>query len=146
MKNMRNVLERKPTDVATVPSGTRIREAARVMADLKIGSILVTDKKKLVGIVTERDMLNRVVSAGVDPDEAPVDQIMSRDLITCSPEDSIEEVSRIITTARRRHIPITDNGHLVGIVTAGDIMATVLEERTIEVTHLKNYIQGNITT
>lgn len=146
MKNMRNILDRKPKDVATVPSGTKIREAARVMADLKIGSILVTEDKNLVGIVTERDMLNRVVAAGVDPDEAPVDQIMSRDLMACSPEDSIEEVSRIITTARRRHIPISDDGRLVGIVTAGDIMATVLEERTIEVIHLKNYIQGNLHT
>jgi len=146
MKTVRQVLERKDANVATVPTGTMVREAVRLMAELRIGSVLVCEGKTLKGIFTERDVLNRVVAAGVDPDTTPVDQVMSRQLITCSPDDTIEEVSRIISTSRRRHMPVTEKGKLVGIVTAGDIMATVLEDRTIEVSQLKSYIQGDITT
>jgi len=146
MKTIRDVLSRKSTEVATVPAGTCVREAVQIMAQKKIGSVLVVDKDHLKGIFTERDVVNKVVADGMDPDKAVVDDFMSKGLITCSEEDTIEEVSRIMSSARHRHIPVTKGKQLVGIVTAGDIMASVLEDRTIEVGHLKSYIQGDITT
>ncbi|RLE18482.1 MAG: histidine kinase [Acidobacteria bacterium] len=145
MKTVRNILERKKNEVATVPVGTTIRQAVKVMADMGIGSVLVTDEKGLRGIFTERDVMKRVVAKNMDPDAVLVDDVMSTDIMTCSPDDTIEEVSRFITTARKRHIPVTEKGKLVGICTAGDIMVSVLEDRTIQVEHLKSYIQGDIT-
>ncbi len=146
MKTVRNILEHKNTEVATVPVGTTIRQAVKVMAKMSIGSVLITDNKGLKGIFTERDVMKRVVAENMDPDTTLVDDVMSTDIMTCSLDDTIEEVSRFITTARKRHIPVTEKGKLVGICTAGDIMASVLEDRTIQVEHLKNYIQGNVTT
>lgn len=146
MKTVRNILERKNTEVAAVPVGTTIRQAVNVMAEMGIGSVLITEGDSLKGIFTERDVMKRVVAKNMDPDTTLVDEVMSTDIMTCSPDDTIEEVSRFITTARKRHIPVTEKGKLVGICTAGDIMASVLEDRTIQVEHLKNYIQGNITT
>jgi len=146
MKKIRDVLNRKSADVATVSAGTTIRDAVRTMSDKKIGSVLVVDNEQLKGIFTERDLMSRVVAAGVDLDSAPVDDVMSKDLITCSEDDTIEEVSRIMSNARHRHIPVIAGKQLVGIVTAGDIMASVLEDRTIEVGQLKSYIQGDLTT
>ena len=146
MKKIRDVLSRKSADVATVSAGTTIREAVRTMADKKIGSVLVVENEHLKGIFTERDLMSRVVAAGVDLDAAPVDEVMSKDLITCSQDDTIEEVSRIMSNARHRHIPVIEGKQLVGIVTSGDIMASVLEDRTIEVGQLKSYIQGDLAT
>jgi len=146
MKTVRDILDRKNVEVATVPVGTTIRQATKLMAKMSIGSVLVTDDKGLRGIFTERDVMKRVVAESMDPDTAVVDDVMSTDLMTCSPDDTIEEVSRFISTARKRHIPVTEKGKLIGICTAGDIMASVLEDRTIQVEHLKSYIQGDITT
>jgi CBS domain-containing protein len=146
MKTIRNILERKNSEVATVPVGTTIRQATQLMAKMSIGSVLVTDDKGLKGIFTERDVMKRVVAEKMDPDTTVVDDVMSTDIMTCSPDDTIEEVSRFISTARKRHIPVTEKGKLIGICTAGDIMASVLEDRTIQVEHLKSYIQGDITT
>ncbi len=146
MKTVRNILERKKNEVATIPVGTTVRQAVELMAKIGIGSVLVTDNKGLKGIFTERDVLKRVVAKKLDPDTTPVDDVMSTDIMTCSPDDTIEEVSRFISTARKRHIPVTEDGKLVGICTAGDIMASVLEDRTIQVEHLKSYIQGDVTT
>ncbi len=147
MKKIKDVLKRKPYDgVITVESGTTVREAAKVMADNKVGSVLVVKGKEIKGIFTERDVLNKVVASGVDPDKTKVDDLMTKDLLVCSPDDTIEEVSRMITSAKKRHIPVIDKGKLIGLVTAGDIMVTVLEDRKIEIEHLHNYIQGNIQT
>ena len=146
MKTVRDILDRKNVEVATVPVGTTIRQATKLMAKMSIGSVLVTDDKGLRGIFTERDVMKRVVAKDMDPDTALVDDVMSTDLMTCSPDDTIEEVSRFISTARKRHVPVTEKGKLIGICTAGDIMASVLEDRTIQVEHLKSYIQGDITT
>ncbi len=147
MKKIKDVLKRKAKDgVITVEEGTTIREAAKVMADTRVGSVLVVKGNEIKGIFTERDILNKVVAAGVDPDKSKIDEYMTKDLLVCSPDDTIEEVSRMITSAKKRHIPVIDRGKLIGLVTAGDIMASVLEDRKIEIEHLHNYIQGNLQT
>ncbi len=147
MKKVKDVLKRKSFDgVITVSSGKTIREAAKIMAENKVGSILIVNGKEIKGIFTERDVLNKVVAKGLDPDKTKVDDVMTKDLLVCSPDDTIEEVSRMITSAKKRHIPVIEKGKLVGLITGGDIMATVLEDRKIEIEHLQNYIQGNIQT
>ncbi len=147
MRKIKDVLKRKPYEgVITIESGKSVREAAKVMADKKVGSVLVVKGKEIKGIFTERDVLNKVVAKGIDPDKTKVDELVTKDLLVCSPDDTIEEVSRMITSAKKRHIPVIEKGKLIGLVTAGDIMAIVLEDRKIEIEHLHNYIQGNIQT
>ncbi len=147
MRKIKDVLKRKPYEgVITIESGKSVREAAKVMADNKVGSVLVVKGKEIKGIFTERDVLNKVVAKGIDPDKTKVDELVTKDLLVCSPDDTIEEVSRMITSAKKRHIPVIEKGKLIGLVTAGDIMAIVLEDRKIEIEHLHNYIQGNIQT
>ena len=147
MKKVKDVLKRKPTEgVITIESGKSVREAVKVMADNKVGSVLIIKGKEIKGIFTERDVVNKVVAKGLDPEKTKVDEVMTRDLLVCSPDDTIEEVSRMITSAKKRHIPVIEKGKLVGLITGGDIMATVLEDRKIELEHLHNYIQGNLQT
>ncbi len=147
MKKIKDVLKRKPLDgVITIESGKSVREAAKVMTENKVGSVLVVKGKEIKGIFTERDVMCKVVAKGLDPDKTKVDEVMTKDLLVCSPDDTIEEVSRMITSAKKRHIPVLEKGKLIGLVTSGDIMVTVLEDRKIEIEHLHNYIQGNIQT
>ncbi len=147
MKRIKDVLKRKPFEgVISVELGATVRDAAKAMAEHRVGSVLVVKGNEIKGIFTERDILNKIVAKGLDPDEVKIEEVMTRDLLVCSPDDTIEEVSRMITSAKKRHIPVIEKGKLVGLITGGDIMATVLEDRKIEIEHLQNYIQGNIQT
>jgi CBS domain-containing protein len=146
MKTVKSILDKKGNAVLTIESGKTVSEAVKAMTNAKVGSILVFEKNTLKGIFTERDVLNKVVAKDIDVNSAKVDDFMSTDLITCDTHDTIEEVSRIMSSARKRHIPVVEKGKLIGLVTSGDIMASVLEDRKIEIEHLHNYIQGNVTT
>lgn len=146
MKTVKNLLEKKGNKVLTIESGKTIADAVKAMKEAKVGSILVCSKKTLKGIFTERDVLNRVVAEGVDVNKIKVDDLMTTDIITCDTHDTIEEISRTMSSARKRHIPVVEKGKLIGIVTSGDVMASVLEDRKIEIEQLHSYIQGNITT
>jgi len=146
MKTVKNILDKKGGAVLTIESGKSVGEAVKAMTNAKVGSILVYSKNNLKGIFTERDVLNRVVAKDIDVSKTTVDEFMSTDLITCDTKDTIEEISRIMSSARKRHIPVVEKGKLIGLVTTGDIMACVLEDRKIEIEQLHNYIQGNVTT
>jgi CBS domain-containing protein len=103
---------------------------------------VVLEDAKLVGIFTERDVLLRVVGAGVDPKAVKVSEVMSRNVKTVVPEATVEEVAAMFTERRCRHLPVVSQGELVGLISIGDISRWVADAHRAEAEHLKNYISG----
>ena len=136
------ILERKGKNVFAVPPTVTVADAVAEMNRHRVGSVLVLDGGRLVGIFTERDVLRRVVGAGIDPKRSLVADVMTTGVITISPEASIEETMVLFTEKRCRHLPVCDNGRLVGTISIGDITRWMADAHRAEAEHLKNYIAG----
>lgn len=128
--------------VGTSPDAT-VRQATRLMNDHGIGSLLVTIRGRLVGIFTERDVLRRIVADGRSPDETRVADVMTSEVVCCSPEASIEEVADLMRRRRVRHVPVVDEDEmLVGLVSIGDINAHRFSVCATELVQVRDYIMG----
>jgi CBS domain-containing protein len=144
MPTVQDILNHKGNDVASVQRDRLVIEAAREMNRLRIGSLVVVDGTKVVGIFTERDILVRVVAEGRDPNRVTVAQVMTTPVVCCTPETDLEECKSIVTSRRIRHIPVVSESELVGIVTSGDIMARESVERDVTLESLREYIGGPV--
>lgn len=131
------VLEHKGSDVETVPAETTVLAAVQRMNDRKIGALLVTVGGKPVGIFTERDVLVRVVAAGLDPRLTPVNEVMTRNPVVVGTTVTVSEAMMVITERRCRHLPVVDDGGLRGLISIGDLMSWLVrhQQRTIEDLH-----------
>jgi CBS domain-containing protein len=136
------LLEHKGSVVFSVPHDSTVAAAVRDMNSHKVGATLVMDGGRLVGIFTERDVLSRVVAAGLDPTTTPMEQVMTRDPITVASTTTIEEVMALFTAKRFRHLPVMDDGRLMGLISIGDILRRMVETHRHEAEQLKQYIAG----
>ena len=125
-----------------VPSTITIAEAVAEMNKKRIGCIVVLDDGRLVGIFTERDVLSRVVGAGVDPKATLVADVMSKNVLTIRPETTVEQTMTIFAERSCRHVPVMDGGQLKGLISIGDISRWMADCSRAEADHLKNYIAG----
>lgn len=142
MTTVRDILDRKGGHVVAIAPGATALEAAQLMNEHRIGSLLVMESTKLVGIVTERDILRRVVAAGGDPAKILVEAILSTPVACCRPDTNLEECRKVITEKRIRHLPVVDHGQLRGIITIGDLMAQAIEEHESTIKYLNEYMFG----
>jgi CBS domain-containing protein len=136
-----DVLGNKGT--ATVVSGENVdvATAVKIMCDNHVGAVLITDSKgKVSGVLTERDILRRFAEFGTALGAMPVSKIMSRNVHTTGPDATVEQVLEIMTRQRFRHMPVLEGGRLVGVVSMGDMVKAMLEEKTQEAESLKQYI------
>jgi CBS domain-containing protein len=141
MPVVRDLLARKGTDVVSIQPTATVLEAARLMNDRGVGGVVVVDEANaLLGIFTERDILSRVVAAGLPPETTKVADVFTRDIITCTPEMNVEEVGSLMTTRRVRHLPVVDAGGLHGVVTIGDLLAHRLSDQETTIQHLNSYV------
>jgi CBS domain-containing protein len=131
------VLEGKGSSVETVSPQTMVLTAVHRMNELKIGALLVTERDRPIGIFTERDVLVRVVAAGLDPKTTPVSEVMTQNPIVVRPEVSVGEAMLVITRRRCRHLPVMDERGLRGLISIGDLTSWVVrnQQRTIEDLH-----------
>ena len=136
------LLEHKGPTVFSVPPDVTVAAAAQEMDLHKVGAILVMENGRIVGILTERDVLTRVVVAGLDPKDTPVKQIMTPDPITVPSTTTVEQVMELFTNKRFRHLPVVDNGRLAGLISIGDILRRTVETHRHEAEQLKQYITG----
>jgi CBS domain-containing protein len=135
-----DVLRNKGAAVATIAPETSITELIAGLAEHNIGAMVVVGPDGLVGIVSERDVVRKLHERGADLLERPVSEIMTTLVATCTPRDSINSLSALMTTNRVRHIPVIDNGQLAGIVSIGDVVKTRMEELEAEQQQLQAYI------
>jgi CBS domain-containing protein len=139
------ILDRKGRNVFSVSPTMNVADAVAEMNHHRVGSVLVIDGGRLVGIFTERDVLRRVVGAGVDPKQSVVAEVMTAGVITISPEATIEETMVLFTEKRCRHLPVVDNGRLVGTISIGDVTRWMADAHQAEAEHLKNYITSGFS-
>ena len=111
--------------VKTIERHASVLEATRVMEDMLLGALVVVERSRAVGIITERDVIHRVVNTCVDPKRTAVEEVMSSPLITISPDASIERAAQVMIDRRIKKLPVLRQGRLVGIITATDIVREV---------------------
>lgn len=143
MANVASILAEKGSQVLTISKGATVLEAAKLMNEHKCGSLLVTEDTQLQGIITERDVLSRVVAVSRDPAATPVLAVMTQEIAVCTPQTSIEEARTVMRNRRIRHLPVVDErDKLIGVVSIGDLNAHRLEgqEKTIHLLH--EYLYG----
>lgn len=128
--------------VSTVSPGTTVLDAARVMNDEHIGSLVVAGADGgIMGIITERDFLRRVIAAGKSPAETPVEDVMTRDVLTCGPETALGEIRVTMRERRIRHMPVVGECGLVGMISIGDLNFAESQRLNEHVEHLETYIR-----
>ena len=136
-----DILAQKGGLVFTVSSGTTVAQAAQHLSTRRIGSVLVMDgTNTIAGIVSERDIVRAMARHGGDALDLEVRQVMTRDVVTCHPDDPIERVMGLMTAGRFRHLPVEDRGELIGLISIGDVVKARLEETQHETEALKAYI------
>lgn len=141
-----HLLEGKGRALHAVPVSVTITEAVQEMNRHRIGAILVMDGRKLAGIFTERDVLTRVVTAGLDPKATPVARVMTESVLTVPPEATVQQVMDIFAEKRCRHLPVMKAGELVGLISIGDVSRWVANQHRAEAESLRQYIAGGLTT
>ena len=140
MNQVSEILGDKGSEVLTIDADASALEAVRQMVSANVGSLLVTESEEIAGIVTERDYLRRVAQEGPADDSVSVREIMSSPLIVVSPETEIDECMAVMTDRRIRHLPVVQNGDVVGIVSIGDVVKFKSKQQSFEIRYLTDYI------
>jgi CBS domain-containing protein len=142
MSTVKDLLTGKGSSVSTVSPQANVYEALAIMAEKNIGALVVVSEEKVVGLVSERDYARKVVLKGRSSKEIAVKDIMSSAVVSVTPSKTVEECMAIMTEKRYRHLPVLDNGKLVGIISIGDLVKSIISEQKFMIENLKNYISG----
>ena len=137
------ILRTKGKAVTTVAPELRIAEVVETMSRRRIGAVLVTSgENEVAGILSERDVIQGLANHGAHLLEMRVSEIMTKEVVTCTPDNTIDEIMHVMTNRRVRHIPVLEGGRLCGIISIGDVVKNRLEELSAESDMLRNYIAG----
>jgi CBS domain-containing protein len=136
-----DILSQKGGLVFTVSPGTTVAQVAQQLTTRRIGSVLVmTNADTIGGIVSERDLVRALARHGAAALDLEVRQVMTREVVTCHPDDPIERVMGLMTAGRFRHLPVEDHGELVGLISIGDVVKARIEEARHETEAQRAYI------
>jgi len=142
MSKVSEILEHKGGMVLSVDINETVLDAISLMAQVNIGAILVQENDNIAGIFTERDYLQKIALQSRSSQETKVGEVMTTPVISADPNDSIQHCMETMTTCRCRHLPVVENGKLLGIVSIGDLVKKMLDEKQTEVEKLSEYITG----
>jgi len=143
MPKAQSILEKKGSDVATVDRKATVLDAARTMNQRRIGAVVVTDGDRVIGIFTERDILNRVVALGKDPTVTPVGEVMTSPMACCRRDTRIAECKTVMSQKRIRHLPVVEEGKLYGMISAWDILSSEVTDQQATIEYLHEYLYGH---
>lgn len=129
-------------DVVTVPAGTSVSEAARILSEKRIGAIVVADGDRPQGILSERDIVRELGKRGQGCLSDSVDVLMTKEMITCSPEETADQVLQKMTDGRFRHMPVMSGDDMAGLISIGDVVKARLSELSMEKNALEDMIKG----
>ena len=142
VRNVRMVLDSKGTEVFTVSPNTPVLDALKLMAEKKIGAVLVVENGKVAGIMSERDYARKVALKGKTAEKTPVSEIMTEHVIYVEPSQPIEECMALMVGKRIRHLPVLEDGKLAGIISIGDVVKALISEQQTLIEQLESYIRG----
>lgn len=140
MKTVREMLLKKGNKVHSISPNKKIFEALQLMAEKEVGALLVMDGEKLVGIISERDYARKVALEGKSSKESLVSEIMSSKVFYVDIDTSTEECMALMINKKVRHLPVFDKGKLVGVISIGDVVNAIIDEKEFEIDQLVRYI------
>lgn len=142
MTTVRQLLQQKGHDVSIIGPDQTVFDALKLMADANIGSLLVMENEKLIGVISERLYARKVALKGKTSPTTAVKDIMETEVIYVRPEQSIEECMALMTAKRVRHLPVLDGGKVVGIISIGDLVKSIIGDQKFAIEQLEHYVHG----
>lgn len=140
MHTLRQLLGSKTPEVYAVAPGDSVIDAIRLMAEKGVGAVLVMEGARLVGIVSERDYARKIVLHGRSSSDTSVRDIMTADVVTVRPQDTVAHCMQVVTEHRIRHLPVVEDDGVVGVISIGDLVKAVIEDQKIQLDELQRYI------
>ena len=140
MGKVKNILSVKGNAIFSVEPTITVYAAIELMCEKNIGGLLILENNQLVGIFTERDYARKIILKGKSSKEAKISEVMTRNPFTVSSESSIEECMEMMSDKRIRHLPVVDQGKLVGMISIGDVVRQIIQEQKGIIEHLESYI------
>ena len=142
MNSIRELLATKGDQILSTKPDATVLEALKLMAKHNIGSVLVMEQDKLVGIFSERDYARKVRLKGRASEDMTVGESMTKEVIYVSPDDRVKECMALMTNKRCRHLPVIDAGQLVGVISIGDLVRQIIADQEVTIHELEKYITG----
>ena len=142
MISIRQLLERKGSEVWSTSPDSSVYEALQLLAEKDVGALLVLQDGELVGIVSERDYARKVVLHGMTSMKTPVKEIMTEEVITVGIGSTVEEAMALMTDKRIRHLPVVEGEKIVGVVSIGDLVKAIMADQEFTIDQLEKYISG----
>lgn len=140
MKKINLILEKKGRQVFSVTAATTVFDALQVMMEKNISALLVMENEELLGIFTERDYARKLILQGKSSKETTIGEIMTANLLTLSPNSSIDQCMEIMTDKKIRHLPVLENKFVIGMISIGDVVKFVIEDQKQTIQQLESYI------
>lgn len=142
--NVAGILSVKGNKIVTAKPNQTLRDIATVLARNKIGAIVVTDEQDAVcGIFSERDLVRAIAEDGDRAMEEPLETYMTKDVVTCAKQDTVADLMNRMTEGRFRHLPVLEDGKLIGIISIGDVVKRRIAETELEVEAMRGYIASS---
>ena len=142
MKSVAQILKQKPAGVVSIRPNVPVLDALKLLNDKGVGAVLVIDGARVVGILSERDYTRKVEIKGKSASATPVSEIMTKEVICVTPEQTNEECMALMTDKRLRHLPVLENGDVIGILSIGDLVKDVISEQQFIIEQLEHYIHS----
>lgn len=143
MKTVAQILKSKPDQIIhTVAPTASVFDAVKLMADKNIGALLVMQGERIAGIITERDYARKIILVGRTSKETPVSEIMTSEVMYVRPNQTSDECMALMTENRIRHLPVVENGTLIGLISIGDLVKDIISEQRFIIEQLEHYIKG----
>jgi len=139
---VQNILNQKGREIYSIEPDETVYNAIARMADLNIGALLVMKREKLEGIISERDYRNKVILKGRSSKTAAVHEIMVDKLFCVSPNDTVNHCMYLMTEKKIRHLPVLNDDKVVGVISIGDVVKSIIDKQELEINSLRDYISG----
>ena len=145
METVRQLLQAKGPDIWTVTPETTVLDALKLMADKNIGVVLVIDRGKLTGILSERDYARKVILKGKASKSTLVQEIMTKRVVCVHPSRTVEECLELMTAGHLRHLPVVEDDRLIGVISIMDVVKAIIAHQASTIGSLENYILGSVS-
>lgn len=140
MRTVRQLLDTKSSEIHSISPDAPVIDAIRLMAERRIGALLVMEGQRLVGMLSERDYARKIVLQGRSSKDTPVGDIMTAEVVSVGPQHNTDQCMQLVTDSRIRHLPVVEDGHVIGLISIGDLVKAVIEAQQQELDHLQRYI------
>lgn len=142
MGTVNNILRAKGNITFSITPKTTVYKALEIMVEKNVSALVVMENEKLVGIFSEKDYARKVILKGKASRDTRIEEIMTEEVITVSPDDTIDSCMRLMTSNFIRHLPVVEDDNLIGIISIGDVVKYVIEEQTFIIQNMEHYITG----